>query len=344
MRQAAVVTEGTMRAAPLLGLPALLSRFGLSAIALLDEVGLPRDLLDDPENTLEVEAGVRLLALGAERSDCPHFGLLLGQDVQPAALGLIGLLAQNAVDVGAGLRGLILTLHLNGHAVVPALTIHSGEAELELRLLPDLDVATGPSVDLSMAVTCNVLRALCGPGFEPTEVLLTHGIARERAPYRRFFRTPVHFGRERNALLFPATWLTARVHGASAAARAKLEHEVAALAGRHKLAPMTRARRAIFACIAFGDVSVERVAAMMGLHARTLNRHLAENGTSVFELLKEVRFQIARDLLANTGLPVTEIAATLLYTDVGGFSRAFAAWSGTSPSTWRKSHSLAVPG
>jgi len=66
---------------------------------------------------------------------------------------------------------------------------------------------------------------------------------------------------------------------------------------------------------------VAAVASALGMHPRMLNRRLARQGTSVFELMKEVRFQIARDLLANTSLPITEIAATLLYANNGAFTR-----------------------
>ena len=330
-----------MRVAPLLGLPRLLSRFGLTPSALIAEADLPHDLLNNPEDTIKVEAAARLLTLCAKRTGCPHFSLLLGQNVKPAALGLIGLLAQNAVDVSSGLRGLLLNLHLNGHAVVPALLVRSDVAELELRLFPDLPGAREVAIEFPMAVICNILRSLCGPGFAPSEVLFAHHGPSKRAPYRRCFGAPVHFGRERNALIFPATWLGHRVHGANAASRAELEQAVAALAKRHQLPPETMARRALFACIAFGDVSAGRVAAMTGLHHRTLNRRLADCGTSVFELAKDVRFQIARELLASTDLTVTEIAATLHYSHTGTFTRAFRLWSGTSPTTWR---GLQAPG
>ena len=77
---------------------------------------------------------------------------------------------------------------------------------------------------------------------------------------------------------------------------------------------------------------------MLGLQVRTLNRRLADEGTSVFELAQEVRYQVARDLLANTALPVTEIAATLAYANTAGFTRAFTRWSGHGPSAWRRRH------
>jgi AraC-like DNA-binding protein len=34
-------------------------------------------------------------------------------------------------------------------------------------------------------------------------------------------------------------------------------------------------------------------------------------------------------------LPFVEIAATLNYTDASTFTRAFRAWSGTTPTLWR---------
>jgi AraC-like DNA-binding protein len=332
----AMVKEGMMRVAPLQGLPRVLSRFGLSPSALFEEAGLPTDLLNDPEETIKVEAAGRLLALCAKRTGCPHFGLLLGQDVKPSALGLIGLLAQNAVDVGSGLRGLALNLHLNGHAVVLALAVRADVAQLEFRLFPDLPAAQVPAIDFVTAVICNVLRSLCGPGLALNEVLFAHHVPPKRAPYSTYFRAPVHFERERNALTFPATWLERRVYSANAASRAKFEHGVATLAEQHRLRPETMVRRALFACIAFGDISAGRVAAMTGIHHRTLNRRLANCGTSVLELTKDVRFQIARELLASTDLTVTEIAATLHYSHAGTFTRAFQLWSGSNPTTWRR--------
>ncbi|MBN9536760.1 MAG: hypothetical protein J0H77_08560, partial [Alphaproteobacteria bacterium] len=38
---------------------------------------------------------------------------------------------------------------------------------------------------------------------------------------------------------------------------------------------------------------------------------------------------------ANTPLPISEVAATLLYASIGSFTRAFQAWSQHSPSDWR---------
>jgi AraC-like DNA-binding protein len=213
--------------------------------------------------------------------------------------------------------------------------VTSGLAELILRFAVDVEGNTDPAIDLGVAIACGVLRTLCGPGWAPVEILMARRAPVSREPYDRFFGAPVQFGREHNAVAFPATWLRRRVHGANPAKRKLLQRELAVVAQRHRLPAAAMTQRALASCMARGDVSVEAVAASVGLHPRTLNRRLAREGTSVFELLKKERYRIARDLLANTPLPISEVAATLLYSSVGNFTRAFHGWSHESPSDWR---------
>jgi AraC-like DNA-binding protein len=332
-----VAAPGTVRAASLGGLRVVLDERAIPLPPLLDAVGLPGDLFDDPDRLIDVERAAGLLDLAARRADCPHLGLLCGRLFRPDTIGIVGKLAENATDIGSGLRGLALNLHLNGHAFVPTLTTVGDSAEFGMRLSPDLQGNTVPAVDLGMAAAFAIVSALCGPGWAPSEVLLgRRPTARE--PYDRFFGVRVRFDSDRNAIVFPATWLGRPVHGANAAKRALLERELAVMAQRQPLPVAAMARRSVIACIARGHLSVAAVASALGLHPRMLNRRLAQEGTSVFELMKEVRFQIARDLLANTALPITEIAATLLYANNGAFTRAFRLWSGESPRDWRLGH------
>lgn len=333
-----MVRVGTVRVAGLSGLPIVLNQRAVPLPALLDAAGLPRGLFDDPDSLVDLESAARLLDLAAARSDCPHLGLLCGRLFRPDTIGIVGRLAQNAHDIGRGLRGLTLNLHLHGHAFVPTLTTAADSAEFGMRLSPDLPGNTVPAVDLGMAAAFAIVRALCGPGWTPSDVLLARRPAARREPYDRYFGVRVQFDSDRNAIVFPAAWLGRRVHGANAARRELLERELAVIAQRQRLSAASMARRSLIACIARGNVSVGAVAAAMGAHPRSLNRRLAQEGTSVFELTKEVRFQIARDLLANTSLPITEIAATLLYANNGAFTRAFRLWSSESPSEWRRKH------
>ena len=75
------------------------------------------------------------------------------------------------------------------------------------------------------------------------------------------------------------------------------------------------------------------------MHSRTLSRRLNDFDTGFQELVDEGRFEIARQLLANTALDVRQIAASLDYADASAFTRAFRRWSGTTPAVWRAQQS-----
>lgn len=326
---------GTTRVASIGALPDVLARLGQPLPPLLEAVGLPVALFQDQDRPVAVARAAALLSLAAERTGCPHIGLLCGAAYRPETLGLAGLLCRNARDVGSALRGLALNLHLNGHTFVPSLTVTGDTAEFGLRLLADVP-HDRYVVDVGMAGAFAIVRALCGPGWSPLEVMLVHAADDRRTAYDRYYGLPVRLGSDRNGIVFAASWLTRKVHGANAERLLLFERELAAISRRHPMPPALAARRALVACIARGDVSVRAVAAALGIQPRTLNRRLAAEGTSVFALTKEVRYQVARDLLANTTLSVTEIAATLVYGDSAAFTRAFRQWAGTPPQAWRR--------
>ena len=51
--------------------------------------------------------------------------------------------------------------------------------------------------------------------------------------------------------------------------------------------------------------------------------------------MDEGRFEIARQMLEDSEMPVSQIAAMLDYADASAFTRAFRRWSGTTPARWR---------
>ncbi|EWC61172.1 Transcriptional regulator, AraC family [Actinokineospora spheciospongiae] len=77
-------------------------------------------------------------------------------------------------------------------------------------------------------------------------------------------------------------------------------------------------------------------AAALGLSERTLRRRLAEAGTAHRELAAEARLARAADLL-TAGLPRSEVAARLGFTDTSAFSHAFKRWTGVTPTAWLRS-------
>lgn len=85
-----------------------------------------------------------------------------------------------------------------------------------------------------------------------------------------------------------------------------------------------------------GEPTQSDAANTIGISLRTLQRRLAEEGTSFGELLAETRRDLAVSYLRERAWTVTEVAFSLGFGDVGSFSRAFRRWTGQSPTEFAK--------
>ncbi|WP_243370785.1 helix-turn-helix domain-containing protein [Microvirga solisilvae] len=81
--------------------------------------------------------------------------------------------------------------------------------------------------------------------------------------------------------------------------------------------------------------SATTVARLFLMHRRTLNRHLRNEGLAFRQVANEVRFEIACELLKNTDMALSQIAAVLRYSELSAFTRAFRRWAKQTPSAWR---------
>lgn len=333
--QLAAVTEGTARVGPLVRLPALLQELGVEPGAVLREAGIDPGLLADPENRIDFAPLGRLLTLCATRTGCAHLGLLLGQRSGLEALGLIGLLAEHAPDLGTALHDLILHMHLNDRGAVPLLSVEGEYAFLGYSIYHPGVEGARHVYDGVMAVVCNVMRAFCGPHWRPAEAIFSHARPPEVKPFRDHFRSPLCFDAPRTGLRFPVLDLARPLPGSQPKLRRLLELRVAALEAEGAGDLAVQIKRVLHNLVRDGQGSAEQVAQVFAVHRRTLNRRLAERGLTFRGLLEDVRYEIARQLLVDTDLAVAELAAVLGYADDTAFSRAFRRWSGIPPSAWR---------
>ncbi len=96
-------------------------------------------------------------------------------------------------------------------------------------------------------------------------------------------------------------------------------------------------RELVRSYVRVSDPSIDKVALAAGMSRRTLQRRLTETGVSYSGLLDQVRFEMARELLLDSGeLAVTDIGYELGYRDPGSFTRAFRRFAGASPAGFRR--------
>jgi AraC-like DNA-binding protein len=96
--------------------------------------------------------------------------------------------------------------------------------------------------------------------------------------------------------------------------------------------------RALLADPAHRFPDLERAARALAVSSRTLRRHLSDRGTP-FQLLRDqLRRAHAIALVEQSTLVLDDIARALGYADRRSFLRAFARWTGETPSSFRRNH------
>jgi AraC-like DNA-binding protein len=314
---------------------------GVNIEDLLDEAGVVRERLRDPDYPIPVSAIELMLASVTRQRDEPLLGLYMARNIQPAALGPLGYLAQtcatfaDVLDVITRYSGLLSNIGRTSVLHIP------GGAEVRWDCLAGGRLFRQQATEYVLG-SFVVMGRLLIPGRQdlPVAVSLPHprpastDLARE---YIAFFKCPVYFDRPYAAVTLPLRALQARLRHGDAFMKDLLERHAANLL-RQRAAGSSledEVRHLIRALIADGAPAKETVAAQLGMSGRSLHRRLQESKHSYRELLDEVRLEIAMRDLRDSGDAIAEVAGRLGFSTHQAFLRWFKHSTGQTPGEYR---------
>lgn len=316
-------------------------RLGVDTEALMREHGVTRELLDAPDGRVPYPFVLAVLQAAVRRPGGETIGLQVG------ALGQWGFVAEYAVrnspTFGEALRRFARFARLVADSVEVTLDRDGDVARLggtfateQVPGLPAIVVRQGVDVWLSTVVTLG--RNLTATAWSPREVHMTYPRPDDVAPYEALFRAPLLFEQPRSEVVLDAALLDLPVRGADTALGSFINRQCDEMLAKLPAArdESARVRKAIASALASGDVRCAAVARALGTSSRTLQRRLAEEGTSHQQLLDEVRRELSVRYLAERQLGIGEIAFLLGYSEPAAFHRAFKRWLGQSPAAFRR--------
>ncbi|HAA38578.1 MULTISPECIES: AraC family transcriptional regulator [Pseudomonas] len=186
---------------------------------------------------------------------------------------------------------------------------------------------------VSLKVICDDLLGhalpLLGARFE-------HRAPDYRARYAEHFDCPLAFAASANAFAFDRHWLDQPLPLADPithrAMGERCRKQNTEFTGRQ--AWLGRVRQLLAAQLNAAP-GIDGLAGQMNCSPRTLRRHLHDLGCSYQELLDELRFERAKQLLGEDQLPIYRIAEQLGFSETASFRHAFVRWSGVAPSQFR---------
>lgn len=195
-------------------------------------------------------------------------------------------------------------------------------------------------IDACMATVLVLAKHGAGTDLKPDQLELARSQA-HRKDLESFFQCPIRFDVPSDALVLPTDALDLRFRTANRdlldMLMPGLETALAMRAGSMQQEDLpARVRKALRLQMQGQRPTVDAIARTMVMSSRSLQRRLAESGTTYQTLLDEVRREAAVDLLARTELESGEIAFLLGFEEVNSFIRAFSSWESLSPAQWRQ--------
>lgn len=307
---------------------------GLDEDELLQGSGIsPADLgRADPRITTRQEMLVCANAVARRR----EIGLELGRRMHVSSYGMLGYALLSSATLGDALR-----LALRYPALLGTLfqlrLIDDGEwvwfSASNYREEAHLATFNAEFCLTSLKVICDDLLgqplpllgarfAHCAPDYHPL--------------YRERFTCPLQFDASDNAFAFSRHWLDQPLPLADQVTHRAMSERCRQLnlefTGRQ--AWLARIRQLLAGQLGAAP-GLEGLARQMNCSSRTLRRHLSEQGSSYQQLIDELRFDRAKQLLAEGQLPIYRIAEDLGFSETASFRHAFMRWSGVAPSHFR---------
>ena len=321
---------------------------GFNIAPILREAGIATDLIHLESATVEAPLLQQVMAACVARTagGAQHFPFVLGETFAFDYLPDIDTFLATSPSLREAFRVFEWVRELINPLIRVQLREVGDEAQLILQL-NDGPAPEAPTVawfrEATFASIVKFGRRLLGPEASFLRLELRHAAPAHAATYADYFRVPVLFDRPDNLLAIDAALLDRPLEGAFPALHRQAEYRVEqrlrqgpAPAAAPDSSPVAAIEQAFAAQPALLGQGIERMAAALGLHPRTLQRRLADSGQGYAEVQDRARFRLAAALLGDRTLDLETISERLGFSDRRSFTRAFARWAGCTPSAFRE--------
>jgi AraC-like DNA-binding protein len=312
--------------------PQLIRDLGGSPDEVLEMAGLSLEQIEQPALLIPFDKQIQLLQISAQRYRTEDLGLQLARRQDMAVFGALSLLAMQCKTVQQGLQLFGRYLHYSVQAVDLKMEVKNDLAYFIIDTPYETAAQSHQFWDHGLAMACTVTRMLCGANWAPRSTYLRRPAPEDAGPYNRYFRSPVAFGGDLSALVYPLDTLMQPISTSINSVPHQLQQYLRTSFEGDFLEQM---RRVINSLLVTRDCTEKTVADCMGYSLRTLQRKLHSEGTSFQQQIDKERSALAISYLQEPQFSLTDISELLGYAEPSVFTRSFKRWFGVTPSQWR---------
>lgn len=304
---------------------------------LLRRAGLPVDADGDGNQLLSSIAVFDFLEDTRRFGGVEGFGLVAGSRSRPEDLGWYGRLllhSHTGAEMLVRSQYLIRALH-SGQLIWGEPS--GDQVRICINFVESLTRGRREAEYFVLLSALNTLRIFGGRDWRPTEVRLQSGPDPKLAQCEALSDVRILYRQPCTSILVSWAVLCRPV---PAARRDDPEYQSKLQARFLETGPalgdLSAVRQFVRALLPQGAPAIEQAAEALAVSPRTLQRRLVADALTYSRLLDQVRFERARELLADRNVRTIDVAFELGYTDQSNFSRAFRRWVRMSPGAYRR--------
>lgn len=291
-------------------------------------------------NRVSVQSWAAMLDWTFEQVKDLAFPFKVAEMVKASNMGLLGYIAMCSANLGEAFARLQQFEHLI--YAVNDLSVELNDQTVMLCWGQEQG-RPGHWVDsLAIAVLVAYTRQLTNQEIRPESVSFINARPDNYSDFQDYFVCPVQFQARQTRVIFRAEVLQTPMRTPDPVMQKILDEQATLLLSQLEQSP-TQSRiflNTLGQAIAAGDPSLSAVAHKLCVSERTLQRQLAQQGTSFRDQLDYARAEIAKTLLSTNNMSLSDIAAYLAYNDQSAFTHAFRRQMGITPAAYRKSARL----
>jgi AraC-like DNA-binding protein len=305
---------------------------------LLSRVSLTIDQIDDPERRIDANNQIAFLEIAAEALNDDFLGFGLAEEFDCRDLGLLYYVMASADTLGGALKRACRYSRVTNEAIVLQFR-ETLEPTLSLNYSGIPRHVDRQQMEFCILAMVRVARLLSGRQLLPKRVCMMHVRSEGISKFARFLGKDIDFGRDADAIVFPAGsagWALVNADPRLSKILLKVCEESLNARTSNTGPFRVTVENAIAPLLPHGQAHAHVIAAKLGMSERTLARRLTEEGVTFIEVLQHLKASLASRYLEDGNMPISRIAWLLGFEDASSFSHACRRWTGKSPRELRR--------
>jgi AraC-like DNA-binding protein len=294
---------------------------GVKPADVLAAAGLTQEEIARPDGFLSAGKRSDAIEYAARASQRRDFGLQLGNGASEMHFAPISIGVEHCRSVEDAVRQTAMILHLYNSGLRYALVTTRNEARLKVEPIAVTQYPADQMMELSMTMVVRFLRKFIAPDWKPTVVMFAHSRKSPVSVYRKILNGDVTFDAEMYAVVAPRSDFKRSPLGKSSGLPRLMDEYLNPIRNAPDTPLSGKVAMLAQPLISAGVVSVSKVARLLNMSTRTLQRELSAEGTSVQKIVTDSRIAIARQYVQRDDTTGARLAMMLGYADPSVASR-----------------------